>query len=225
MEKAKITRTKIFAGLLLIGLAGSFVYYEYTERENAKADAELVSIVRNEMNDLHLQNPGHFVYQEIKANHNCNSSELTIVYASDRNEKEICESFLSSVSPQKWQPQHIQQKADFCEDRQVSNSKALFMHNADRTNFLELEVYPNGAAHTHTFMPVNINIETDIKREAAKHGRSFYYLNVRHRGPYDDTRYACSETDPKAYCECLNSTFDEDTYAEMMSHADKPVNH
>lgn len=220
----KMTRTKIIAGCLIVGVLCFFAYLEYTKKIEQKNqidawhDAELVDIVKNELKELHFQTDGKIVYQQITANHDCNRSDLTFVYSSYKTPKDICASFLSSLPLQKWQPQHVQQKTDFCEARPVSKMTELFANNLPKTKILMLGAYPKSAAHKNTFMPVWEGTELDVKEEAIKHGESFFYINIKYQGTYDKAKYPCNEMNFE--CACLNPTYVEDTLDELRKRAD-----
>ena len=214
----KITRTQIITGCVLVGALCSFAYYEYTKY----VDAKLVDTVKNEFNKLHFKTDGSIVYQQISANHNCKWSQLTVVYSSNNAPKDICASFLSSLPPLKWQPQHDQRQTDFCVDR--SNTKTLFAHNPPETVFLELWAYPNSAARTNTFIPVNPSAELAIQKNAIKHGENFYYIHLRYQTPEDREEQGCNANEGVYDCACLDSTYEEDTLPELQKHADKSRN-
>ncbi len=215
MGKLINMRALIIVGVSLVAVLSYFAYSKYTKR----LDAELVGIVKNELNGLHLKDPGKIIYRQDRANHNCNYSELTVVYSSNKGEQEICRSLLSSLPLGKWQPQHMQQKTDFCESRPVGLSTALTARSeidSASSITLRMEAYPKEALHVNTFMPVAD--QADVKKEAASHGKSFYYIEFAYRGPHDRAQCPCEEGGD--VCEYANSTFYESTFSDLTGNAD-----
>lgn len=216
-----ITRTQITVGCLSVVFICFFAYYKHTKQIDAEIDAKLVTIVTNELNNLHLQTDGSFVYQQVSANHNCNRSDITTVYSSNMSTSDICSSVLSSLPLQKWQPRYQWRQSKFCVDSEHPADRdkpsyidtTLRAYNSADTIHLELRAYPKVA--TYTFMPVNQYAEHDIIQAAQKYGESFYYIHLSYEGGYYHNKYPCNEVNFE--CECIYSTYYKSTYTGIRS--------
>ncbi|MEQ1558551.1 MAG: hypothetical protein ABL933_06350 [Methyloglobulus sp.] len=210
----KTSPTYIIIGLILFGFAGAYLQSKYKDRK-------LVAIVADEFNNLHLNTDGSFVYQEVSSNHNCNRSNITVVFSSNMNTQDICSSALSSLPPQTWEPYYQWgQKIKYCADREHTGDKfspswvwtSLRANNTAGGINLEIKAYPKSASN-YTFMPVNQYAEHEIIQAAQKNGESFYYVHIKYQGPYDRRRYPCN--DANSSCECVSSTYYKNTINEL----------
>jgi hypothetical protein len=210
----KVSSYYPLVGLITFIFAGLYLYNKYMDRK-------LVTIVANEFNSLHLNTDGSFVYQEVSSNHNCNRSNITVVYSSNMNTQDICSSALSSLPPQTWQPYYQWgQKAKYCADREHTGDKfspswvgtSLRANNTAGAINLEIKAYPKSASQ-YTFMPVNQYAEHEIIQAAQKNGENFYYVHLSYQGPYDNKRYPCN--DANSTCECVYPTYYKNTINEL----------
>ena len=207
---------------LLIGFLALAVYFRNIQNQkevDKEIDTELVNIVENELQNLPLQNPGQLIFKQTSANHQCNRSDVTVVYSLNMSTNDICSSFLASLPLNRWQPTKQRQQASYCADHQHPANRdnspfvsiGLRADNASDEMHLGLEAYPREAWHAS--LPVHRPVIPDIIQMATQHGTSYYYIHISYHGKKRRKKYPCNE--PGRDCLCEYPTYYKSTFSEL----------